>query len=190
MAIVSLPAARMGEAHRRLSEVPPEAALREAVRVLTSLVENTAFREEWILPLSEHAQRREDWYIAYRHYDPDSLCSLQVFVWPLGTRTRIHDHSCWGVYCCAVGSVLEERYRRLDDGSRPDHARLKKTWQRVWSREDGASIVLPYDGGIHRVGNAGSRPAVSAHLYGPPLGEVDGRDYDPTRDYVCDRRDG
>jgi hypothetical protein len=25
------------------------------------------------------------------------------------------------------------------------------------------------------------------HLYGPRIGEVDGRDYDLSRDYVCDR---
>jgi hypothetical protein len=25
------------------------------------------------------------------------------------------------------------------------------------------------------------------HLYGPQLGELDGRDYDTSRDYVCDR---
>ena len=28
------------------------------------------------------------------------------------------------------------------------------------------------------------------HLYGPRLGEIDGRDYDPLRDYVCDRPHG
>ncbi len=99
----------------------------------------------------------------------------------------IHDHSSWGVYCCAVGSVLEERYERLDDGSRPDHARLEKIWQLSWSRDDGASSVLPYDGGIHRVGNPGDSLAISVHLYGPRMGEVDGRDYDLSRDYVCDR---
>ena len=27
------------------------------------------------------------------------------------------------------------------------------------------------------------------HLYGPRTGGVDGRDYDPSRDYVCDRLD-
>jgi hypothetical protein len=26
-------------------------------------------------------------------------------------------------------------------------------------------------------------------LYGPRLEEIDGRDYDPSRDYVCDRMD-
>jgi predicted metal-dependent enzyme (double-stranded beta helix superfamily) len=104
-------------------------------------------------------------------------------------ETKIHDHSCWGVYCCAIGSVLEERYQRLDDGSRLDHAHLKKVWELMWSREDGASSVLPHDGGIHRVGNPGDRAAISVHLYGPRLGEVDGRDYDPSRDHVCDRRE-
>jgi hypothetical protein len=86
-----------------------------------------------------------------------------------------------------VGSVLEERYERLDDGSRPDHAHLRKVWQLVWSKGDGASSVLPRDGGIHRVGNPGGSLAISVHLYGPRIGEVDGRDYDISRDYVCDR---
>jgi predicted metal-dependent enzyme (double-stranded beta helix superfamily) len=114
---------------------------------------------------------------------------LQVFVWPPGSATRIHDHCSWGVYCCAVGSVLEVRYERLDDGSRPHHAHLKKIWQLLWSREDGASRVLPHDGGIHRVGNPSDSLAISVHLYGPRIGEVDGRDYDLSRDYVCDRRE-
>ena len=77
----------------------------------------------------------------------------------------------------------------LDDGSRTGHARLKKVWQLSWSRDDGASTVLPYDEGIHRVGNPGATTAISVHLYGPRIGDVDGRDYDPSRDYVCDRRE-
>lgn len=60
-------------------------------------------------------------------------------------------------------------------------------WHRVWGEDDETSMVLPYDGGIHRVGNPKSTTAISIHLYGPRLGEIDGRDYDPSRDYVCDR---
>jgi len=86
-----------------------------------------------------------------------------------------------------VGSVLEERYERADDGSLPDHARLKKLRRLEWRRERGISTVLPYEGGIHRVGNPTTVPAVSVHLYGPRLGEIDGRNYDPSQDYVCDR---
>jgi hypothetical protein len=87
------------------------------------------------------------------------------------------------------GIGLEERYERLDDGSRLNHARLKQAWRLSWSREDGVSTVLPHDEGIHRVGNLGGKTAISLHLYGPKEGEFDGRDYDASRDYVCDRRE-
>jgi hypothetical protein len=45
------------------------------------------------------------------------------------------------------------------------------------------------DGGIHRVGNPSAKTRISVHLYGLGIGEVDGRDYDPSRNYVCDRFD-
>ena len=173
---------------QKLSELPTELALQQAAPFLAHLVKDPTFLEAEILPLLQETRgTEEDWYVAHSYDGKDHSYSLQVFVWPPSTETKIHDHSSWGVYCCAVGSVLEERYERLDDGSRPDHARLKKIWQLSWSTEDGASSVLPRDGGIHRVGNPGDSVAISVHLYGPRMGDVDGRDYDLSRDYVCDR---
>jgi predicted metal-dependent enzyme (double-stranded beta helix superfamily) len=169
--------------------LPPEMALREAIPVLSRLVRDPTFLDSHVLPLLEEAGRAKDWYVAYRHDDPDCSCSLQVFVWPPGSKTRIHDHSSWGAFCCVEGSVLEERYERADDGSLPGYAPLKRLWRLEWSREDGISTVLPYEGGIHRVGNPTEEPAISVHLYGPRMGVIDGRDYDPSQDYVCDRLD-
>ena len=174
---------------QKICELPTELALERAVSFLGHLVKESTFLEAGILPLLEEARGTEGWYVAHRYGGKEHSFSLQVFVWPPGTGTRIHDHSTWGVYCCTVGSVLEERYERLDDGSRPDHAHLRKIWALSWSSEDGVSSVLPHDGGIHRVGNPGDGLAISVHLYGPRIGEVDGRDYDPSRDYVCDRRE-
>jgi predicted metal-dependent enzyme (double-stranded beta helix superfamily) len=153
-------------------------------------VKEPAFLGSQILPLLGEARYAEGWYVARRYDANDGAYSLQIFVWPPGTGTRIHDHSSWGAYACALGTVLEERFDRLDDGSKAEHARLRKAWQLHWSPEVGASTVLPGDGGIHRVGNPGTTPAVSVHLYGPRTEEVDGRDYDPTRNYVCDRTEG
>lgn len=176
---------------QKLSELPTELALQQAASFLAHLVKDPTFFEAELLPLLEEARRREEgWYVAHSYEGKDDSFSLQVFVWPPSTETKIHDHSSWGVYCCAVESVLEERYERVDDGSRPDHAHLRKIWQLLWSRDDGASSVLPHDGGIHRVGNPSDSLAISVHLYGPRMGEVDGRDYDPSRNYVCDRREG
>jgi predicted metal-dependent enzyme (double-stranded beta helix superfamily) len=169
------------------SRFPTELALQRAAPLLARLASDPEFLNSRVLPLLEQAGSPEDWYVAHRYDAPDGSYSLQVFVWPPGTRTRIHDHTSWGILCAAVGSVLEERYERLDDGSRRGHARLKKVWQLSWSRGDGASTVLPYDGGIHRVGNPGADAAISVHLYGPRADVFEGRDYDIFRNSVCDR---
>jgi predicted metal-dependent enzyme (double-stranded beta helix superfamily) len=173
---------------RQISGLPVELALPEGARFLARLVEDRAFVEGELLPLLlQEAQGATDWRMA-RHYEgEDGAYCLQVFVWPPGTGTMVHDHSSWGVYRCVFGSVLEERYERLDDDSVPGRALLKKSWQLAWSPGDGASTVLPGDGGIHRVTNLGDEMALSVHLYGPRMREADGRDYDPSRDYVCDR---
>ena len=164
-----------------------ELSLREALPVLSRVVSDPGFLDSHVLPLLEEAGRAEDWYVAYHHDDPDCSYSLQVFVWPPGSATRIHDHSSWGAFCCVVGSILEERYERTDDGSLSDYARLKKLWALGWRREDGISTVLPYERGIHLIGNPTEEPAISVHLYGPRLGEIDGRDYYPSQNFVCDR---
>ncbi|MBA2714347.1 MAG: cysteine dioxygenase family protein [Rubrobacteraceae bacterium] len=173
----------------KISQLPTESALPRVARFLADMVADPDFLTSKVLPLLEEARDAEDWYVASRYEGEDDAYSLKVFVWPAGTGTQIHDHSSWGAYACAAGSVLEERYDRLDDGSLEEHARLKKAWQLWWSPGDGASTVLPGNGGIHRVGNPGASMAISVHIYGPRLGEIDGRDYDPSRDYVCDRRE-
>jgi hypothetical protein len=86
-------------------------------------------------------KRFED--VAHRYDGEDGAYSLKVFVWPAGTGTKIYDHSSWGAYCCAAGTVLEERYERLDDGSRAGHARLKKFWRLWWSPEAEDSVMRP-----------------------------------------------
>jgi predicted metal-dependent enzyme (double-stranded beta helix superfamily) len=169
--------------YRRL----PELAFEEATAFLTHITHNPAFVATQLMPLLAPVAFAREPYIPVSYGTRETSTCLQVFVWPAGAATPIHDHTSWGAYHCVVGSLLEQRYERLDDGRQPSTARLRKAWQRVWHREDGASTVLPYEQGIHRVVNPSNRPAVSIHLYGPRMGVLDGRDYDPTRDFVCDR---
>ena len=185
---VTTPLAPYEDELRRISGLPTEPALRRAASLLARLVGDRAFLRSLIPPLLEEARYGEDWYVAHRHDAEDGAYSLQTFVWPPKTGTNVHDHSSWGAFHCAFGSVLEERYERVDDASVSDHARLKKSWQLAWGPKDGASTVLPGNGGIHRVTNLGEEVAVSVHLYGPRQGEADGRDYDLSQNYVCDRR--
>ena len=186
MATISLPSTDESQLEA-LAALPLEFALREAVTYLVRLADNPAFLNAHVLPFLQEARTFKDWYVAYSCDVQDESYSLQVFSWTPGSRTQIHDHISWGAYRCVVGSVLEERYGRLDDGSQLGYARLKKIWQLWWSGEDGASTVLPHEGDIHRVGNSSESPAISMPPYGTPIGEVDGRDYDPSQNFVCDR---
>ena len=190
MATITLPTSAHESYLEALAALPLELALREAVPFLVRLSDDPAFLNAHVLPLLREAGEADDWFVAYSCTGRNDSYSLQVFFWPPGSRTQIHDHTSWGAYCCVAGSVLEERYERLDDGSQLEYAHLKEAWQLSWSREDGVSTVLPYDEGIHRVGNPGAKTAISVHLYGPKIGELDGRDYDASRDYVCDRWEG
>lgn len=180
--------AQTTEEYRIGTDLPGAPTLRQAVSLLNRLVEDPSFLNARIPQILDEARQAQEWYVARRIDAPDRSLSMQIFVWPPGTGTRIHDHAAWGALRPLVGSVLEERYERLDDGSIAEHARLKKAWELTWGPEDGASTVLPYDGGIHSISNTGDRTAVTVHLYGPRQ-EIDGRDYDPSRDYVCDRHE-
>jgi predicted metal-dependent enzyme (double-stranded beta helix superfamily) len=180
--------ADLGELEK-FTGLPPTLALEKAIPVLERLVEDPAFRGSEILPLLEEAGGVNGWYVACRYNGKDRDCSLQLFVWPPGSGTKIHDHASWGALRCVAGSILEERYERVDDGPRPNRARLRMIWRRTWSRENRPSTVLPYEGGIHRITNPGPDTAISVHLYGPRMGRLDGWDYDPSREYVCDREE-
>ena len=169
----------------QLTELPAPLAVREGCRVLARLAQNPDFLTAQALPLGARA-RSGGPYVARRYDPPGGAYSLQLFVWPAGAQTQIHDHSCWGIFGPLAGALQEVRYLRLDDGSRANQAHLRPAWRRVWTPGAGLSPLLPYAGGIHRVSNPSGRAVISLHVYGP-LGTVDGRDYDPLRDYVCDR---
>jgi hypothetical protein len=169
-----------------IAKLQPEMAIRRALRLVARLAKECAGSPATPLLHLPPAGGDNGPQVVQQLQGHTKGWWLGLFLWPPGAATPIHDHTSWGVYCLAAGTLLEERYRRLDDGSRPNHAHLRLAWRRRWERGD-CTQLLPYDGGIHRVTNPGDTSAWSVHLYGPRQGVLDGRDYDPTRDYVCDR---
>lgn len=169
-----------------LREVP-QLTLRDARAFLRDLTRNTPFVAEQVLPLGALRLDGRDPVLLASVGAREATTCLLVFGWPAGAATPIHDHTAWGAYQCVAGALAEERYARLDDGAVADHARLGLRWRRRLAASDRASTLGAYDAGIHRISNPGARPAISIHLYGPRVGAVDGRDYDPRRSFVCDR---
>jgi len=172
------------ELPRRMASIERE----EAVVVVEQIARDASFLHQF-RPLLKCAPRTgTDPIILATHLGHTaSGAALHLFYWPVGAATPIHDHTSWGVYQCVSGALLEERYARLDDGEQPETAHLRKRWRRRWNHWDGASTVGAYADGIHRIANHSRQPSLSLHMYGPRVDLLDGRDYDPSRDFVCDR---
>ena len=160
----------------------------EAAALVERIARDASFLHQF-RPLVERAPRNgaEPIILATCLAAGASGAALHLFYWPVGASTSIHDHTSWGVYQCVGGALVEDRYQRLDGGEQPETARLRKRWRRRWNDWDGASTVGAYADGIHRIANHSRRPSLSLHMYGPRMGTLDGRDYDPRRDFVCDR---
>jgi Cysteine dioxygenase type I len=174
-------------AFERLYRRLPELEFEASSAFLTQLARDPGFITTQILSSLPHAASGTEPVITATYGLREESPCLQVFVWPAGATTPIHDHTSWGAYHCIVGTLQEQRYERLDDGAQPSTARLRKLWQRPLRNQDGASTVGAYAAGIHRISNTSGRAAISVHLYGPRQGVFDGRDYDPKREFVCDR---
>ena len=90
-----------------LCALPTVQAVPQAAAFLADLVRDHSFLGSHVLPFLEEVQGAREWHVARRWDAPDGSFSLQVFVWPPGSRTRIHDPFSWGAYACAAGTVLE-----------------------------------------------------------------------------------
>ena len=104
------------------------------------------------------------------HKADDDSFSIVSFVWLPGQSTPIHDHTTWGLIGVFEGEEEEERFTRLDDGSRKDYADLKSLGSHV-SQAGEISHVCPPDKEIHQVRNTSSNLSISIHIYGCNIGE-------------------
>ncbi len=75
--------------------------------------------------VAEGGQRAQNLLL---YEDPDHGFVINGLVKAPGTRTSIHDHAHnWTLYGVLDGNETIERYERLDDGSKPDYAEVRKT---------------------------------------------------------------
>jgi hypothetical protein len=104
--------------------------------------------------------------ILYR--DPARLFSLRLYIFGAGEHTAVHDHTAWGVSGSVFGKLEVARYRREDNGSDPDRARLARP-ERVVMEPGATEETLPFDEGIHRTGNPAEGTMLMVSVYGTPL---------------------
>ena len=119
--------------------------------------------------------------LLYLH--PKRLFSLRLFLFGPKEFTPIHDHNSWGVTGTAFNRLTIVRYKREDDGSQEDFARIVET-QRLTMEPGDTSVTLPLDEGIHATGNATQEPMMMVSIYGNPIRRLYVNRFDPEKNRV------
>ena len=111
------------------------------------------------------------------------LFSVRLYIYEPGHYSPIHDHNSWGVYGCVLNTIEVVRYRREDDQTRPEYARLQEIERPILQPGETAS-VLPLNDGIHRAGNPAGNTSVMLSVYGTPIRRLFVNEYDHIQNRV------
>ncbi len=124
---------------------------------------DVASLQAWLLALPADLVRRA-------RFDRDGYCrvtlhrsdAFEVIVvgWLPGQETPVHGHGeSVGVVRVLAGVLSEQRFRPHPEGA----------LQVTTGMATPGDVLLETRGVVHRVRNPGSEPAVSLHVYAPPL---------------------
>jgi predicted metal-dependent enzyme (double-stranded beta helix superfamily) len=162
----------------------------EDLRWITRETDNEGEIISRVGPLARRLAGERNW-LQQKHYETDaeqgfgtyllheeSDHTLAVFVvnWLPGRGAPPHDHGTWAVVAGVEGCERNIRYRRLDDGSRPDYAELAV--KHDFNAEPGELICMK-TGGIHAVRNESDHVTVSLHTYGKHVNHTNRSQFDP-----------
>jgi 3-mercaptopropionate dioxygenase len=100
-----------------------------------------------------------------------------------GDAAKAHNHDTWGLVGVVENEIQETRFRRLDDSSKAEYAKLEI--KNVLKNSVGmVSCLVPPDDDIHEMNNVSDRNTVEIHVYGKDLAEMPRLRFDVANDSV------
>jgi predicted metal-dependent enzyme (double-stranded beta helix superfamily) len=110
------------------------------------------------------------------HEEADHSNAVFLIAWLPHRGTPAHNHKTWGVVVGVEGEELETWWQRVDDGSTPGYADLKRQTE-IRMGPGKISCVLPED--IHTVWNDTDKVSLSLHTYGKHINFTGRTEFDP-----------
>jgi predicted metal-dependent enzyme (double-stranded beta helix superfamily) len=137
---------------------------RHIVGALRPLARRAALsKASWLEDRMYQADDVQGFGVYLLHEKPDHTLAIFAVSWLPHRGTPPHDHGTWAVVAGVDGPEKNEFFERVDDGSRPGYAELKKIGEKVC--REGDVLAMPR-GVIHRVWNETDAVTVSLHMYG------------------------
>ncbi len=99
------------------------------------------------------------------------LFNISSVVWGPGDNAKAHNHDTWGMVGVIENEIQETRFRRKDDGAKPDFADLEVTAVQKNTAGMVSCLVSP-DDDIHEMNNVTDRDTVEIHVYGKDLADM------------------
>ena len=113
---------------------------------------------------------------SHLYKSPNGNLTVRAVVFPEGKPTPVHDHLTWGMVGVYEGVERENRYHRIDDGSRAGYAELVHDSVTDYPAGQVTTFVPPND--IHTVEAVSPVKSVSIHVYGTDIESLDRHRFD------------
>lgn len=120
-------------------------------------------KDAWVKQSMYRADAEQGFGVHLIHEEPDHTLAILAVSWLPNRGTPPHNHGTWGIVAGVDGGEENEFFERVDDGSRPGHAELKK----IGSKQcDVGDVVAMTSSTIHSVWNKTDNVSLSLHIYG------------------------
>jgi predicted metal-dependent enzyme (double-stranded beta helix superfamily) len=132
----------------------------------------------WLRPEHRICDPEQGFGVHLLHEEPNHDLAVFVLSWLPNRGTTPHNHKTWAVVVGMEGQEQEVNWARLDDGSKPGYAELKRSGEQVMTAGD---VARCYPEHIHSVWNVGSGVSMSLHTYGRHINYTGRSQFDPQR---------
>ena len=120
-------------------------------------------KDSWLKSLMYETDPKQGFGVHLLHEEPDHTLAIFAVSWLPHRGTPPHDHGTWAVVAGVDGPEMNKFFKRVDDGTRPGHAELRKIGEKVF--DVGEVVAIP-SGRVHIVWNETENITLSLHIYG------------------------
>ena len=140
------------------------------------LARELALNRSWLAKRHYETDEQHGFGVHLLHEEADHTLAVFAASWLPGRGALPHNHLTWAVVAGVVGPEKNTFWKRLDDGSRPGYAEIRKQGEKVFGPGD---VVTLLPDAIHSVINETGEVTVSLHTYGKHLNHTGRLEFDP-----------